>query len=63
MRPSEGEISDEEKVDMLQKIELQKRALDLALKNNEFFKEYQNRINQYERSPLKRSIASLMETI
>lgn len=61
--PSEGEISDEEKVDMLQKIELQKRALDLAVKNNEFFKEYQNRINQYERSPLKRSIASLMETI
>ena len=61
--PSEGEISDEEKVKMLQKIELQKRALDLALKNNEFFKEYQNRINQYERSPLKRSIASLMETI
>ena len=61
--PSEGEISDEEKDDMLQKIELQKRALDLALKNNEFFKEYQNRINQYERSPLKRSIASLMETI
>ena len=48
---------------MLQKIELQKRALDLAVKNNEFFKEYQNRINQYERSPLKRSIASLMETI
>ena len=61
--PSEGEVSDEEKVDMLQKIELQKRALDLAVKNNEFFKEYQNRINQYERSPLKRSIASLMETI
>lgn len=61
--PSDGEISDEEKVDMLQKIELQKRALDLAVKNNEFFKEYQNRINQYERSPLKRSIASLMETI
>lgn len=61
--PSEGEISDEEKVDMPQKIELQKRALDLAVKNNEFFKEYQNRINQYERSPLKRSIASLMETI
>lgn len=61
--PSEGEISDKEKVDMLQKIELQKRALDLALKNNEFFKEYQNRINQYERSPLKRSIASLIETI
>lgn len=61
--PSEGEISDEEKVDMLQKIELRKRALDLAVKNNEFFKEYQNRINQYERSPLKRSIASLMETI
>ena len=61
--PSEGEISDEEKDDMLQKIELQKRALDLAVKNNEFFKEYQNRINQYERSPLKRSIASLMETI
>lgn len=61
--PSEGEISDEEKVEMLQKIELQKRALDLAVKNNEFFKEYQNRINQYERSPLKRSIASLMETI
>lgn len=61
--PSEGEISDEEKVKMLQKIELQKRALDLAVKNNEFFKEYQNRINQYERSPLKRSIASLMETI
>lgn len=60
---SEGEVSDEEKVDMLQKIELQKRALDLAVKNNEFFKEYQNRINQYERSPLKRSIASLMETI
>ena len=48
---------------MLQKIELQKRALDLAVKNNEFFKEYQNRINQYEKSPLKRSIASLMETI
>ena len=61
--PSDEEISDEEKVDMLQKIELQKRALDLAVKNNEFFKEYQNRINQYERSPLKRSIASLMETI
>lgn len=61
--PSDGEISDEEKVDMLQKIELQKQALDLAVKNNEFFKEYQNRINQYERSPLKRSIASLMETI
>ena len=61
--PSEGEVSNEEKVDMLQKIELQKRALDLAVKNNEFFKEYQNRINQYERSPLKRSIASLMETI
>lgn len=61
--PSEGEVSDEEKIDMLQKIELQKRALDLAVKNNEFFKEYQNRINQYERSPLKRSIASLMETI
>lgn len=61
--PSEGEVSDEEKVEMLQKIELQKRALDLAVKNNEFFKEYQNRINQYERSPLKRSIASLMETI
>lgn len=61
--PSEGEVSDEEKVDMLQKIELRKRALDLAVKNNEFFKEYQNRINQYERSPLKRSIASLMETI
>lgn len=61
--PSEGEVSDEEKDDMLQKIELQKRALDLAVKNNEFFKEYQNRINQYERSPLKRSIASLMETI
>ena len=60
---SEEEISDEEKVEMLQKIELQKRALDLAVKNNEFFKEYQNRINQYERSPLKRSIASLMETI
>lgn len=57
--PSEGEISDEE----IQKIELQKRALDLAVKNNEFFKEYQNRINQYERSPLKRSIASLRETI
>lgn len=61
--PSEEEVSDEEKVEMLQKIELQKRALDLAVKNNEFFKEYQNRINQYERSPLKRSIASLMETI
>lgn len=61
--PSEGEVSDEEKDDMLQKIELQKRALDLAVKNNEFFKEYQNRINQYERSPLKRSIASLTETI
>lgn len=61
--PSDEEISDEEKVDMLQKIELQKRALDLAVKNNEFFKEYQNRINQYERSPFKRSIASLMETI
>ena len=61
--PSEEEISDEEKDDMLQKIELRKRALDLAVKNNEFFKEYQNRINQYERSPLKRSIASLMETI
>lgn len=60
---SEEEISDEEKIEMLQKIELQKRALDLAVKNNEFFKEYQNRINQYERSPLKRSIASLMETI
>lgn len=60
---SEEEVSDEEKDDMLQKIELQKRALDLAVKNNEFFKEYQNRINQYERSPLKRSIASLMETI
>lgn len=57
--PSEEEISDEE----IQKIELQKRALDLAVKNNEFFKEYQNRINQYERSPLKRSIASLVETI
>ena len=57
--PSDEEISDE----VLQKIELQKRALDLAVKNNEFFKEYQNRINQYERSPLKRSIASLMETI
>ena len=61
--PSEEEVSDEEKVEMLQKIELQKRALDLAVKNNEFFKEYQNRINQYERSPLKRSIDSLMETI
>lgn len=61
--PSEEEVSDEEKIEMLQKIELQKRALDLAVKNNEFFKEYQNRINQYERSPLKRSIASLMETI
>lgn len=61
--PSEEEVSDEEKVEMLQKIELQKRALDLALKNNEFFREYQNRINQYERSPLKRSIDSLMETI
>ena len=60
---SEEEVSDEEKVEMLQKIELQKRALDLAVKNNEFFKEYQNRINQYERSPLKRSIASLKETI
>ena len=60
---SQEEVSDEEKIEMLQKIELQKRALDLAVKNNEFFKEYQNRINQYERSPLKRSIASLMETI